>query len=309
MAKASPAALGALLSLALSGPALAANDFRDVAVISATINMVLESERSGVKVNWSNPDTGNSGYVVAERTFFLDPRSPCRDYRRSMRSAGGETVIVTGTGCRTSDGRWELDEQAQTKPAGAEPPRGTATASTGSRRSAVGGSPAGDERPEPPTPLLRGGGETTRSASRTTRVGEPDEPRPEPAAPPAAPPAAEVPGRTPTGSGATAATGRQPLPSTPPPRTISPPPEPVVLQPQPAEPRRAAPEPEPEPEAVAAPAPTARPEPPAPKTPAEERETASSAASSAPAGPKAGPKATSKAEPRVTLRLPSKSEG
>lgn len=288
MAKARPATLGALLVLALAGPALAANDFRDVAIISATINMVLEGERSGVKVDWSNPETGNSGYVVAERTFFLNPQSPCRDYRRSMRTAAGETVMVTGTGCRQPDGRWELDEQPTAQPSGS-----LASRSPGSeapkRRSAIGGSPASEPKPEPPTPLTRRSSGTPRSSGRPARVGEPVETRSEPVARAPAPVS-----RAPVPSSG----GVQPGPSAP---------EPVVRAPEPLTPParepapQAAPEPEPEPEPVARVA-TPKAEPPR-KAPAESRTAAKSAPAPKPAA------AQPKDEPRVSVSLPSKSEG
>lgn len=115
--------------------ASATSDFRDVALVSATISHVLERERTGVEVSWSNPDTGNAGSVVAERTYYIDGRTPCRDYRRTMRGSGGETLLVRGTGCRTAAGRWRLDEHSDTDVAAAPPPEPEV--------------PHGDSRPAP----------------------------------------------------------------------------------------------------------------------------------------------------------------
>lgn len=278
MAKARPATLSALLVLALTGPSLAANDFRDVAIVSATITMVLESERSGVKVPWSNPETGNSGYVVAERTFFLDPKSPCRDYRRSMRNAAGETLVVTGTGCRTPDGRWELDEEAKAQPAGSLASRDPGTGAE-PRRSAIGGSPGAEPRPEPPTPLTRSRSGSTRVTSRPVEVGEPTESGP-------------------------ATVARAPKPAAPAPEPASSPtaaptplPEPAARAPEPLRPPVAEPEPQTAPPKVT---PKAAP---APKTPPESK----TAARSEPTPPREPP--TSRTEPRVSVSLPSKSEG
>lgn len=276
MAKARPAAFGALLALALAGPSFAANDFRDVAIVSATINMVLEGERSGVKVNWSNPETGNGGYVVAERTFFLDPQSPCRDYRRSMRNAAGETMVVTGTGCRTRDGRWELDEEAKAQPAGAIASTG-ATRSPGPARPSIGGLPGTDPRPEPPTPITGRRSGPTRSATRPAEVGEPEETRPV--------------ART------TEPASRVPAPATDTTTRTAPLPEPVVRAPEPLTPPVVETEPESAPRQATTtviPAPETAPKPKA-------------AARTEPSPPPS--KATSTAEPRVSVSLPRKSEG
>ena len=161
----------AVLALALgSHGASATSDFRDVALVSATISHVLERERTGVEVSWSNPDTGNAGSVVAERTYYIDGRTPCRDYRRTMRGSGGETLIVRGTGCRTAAGRWRLDEQSDSDVAAAPPPEPEV--------------PYGDSRPAPAVeraPLPGSAVEPSWSAG----------PEPEPAAPPASEPTAD----------------------------------------------------------------------------------------------------------------------
>lgn len=114
-------ALAALILAGAAAPAFAAADFRDVAVVFSTISHVLETERSGVEVPWSNPETGNSGYVVAVRTYYIEDRMPCRDYRRSMTSPDGTVMLVTGTGCRSAAGRWRLDENNDAEPAPAGP--------------------------------------------------------------------------------------------------------------------------------------------------------------------------------------------
>ena len=203
MKNAHPAAFGALLILAVGSPALAANDFRDVAIISATINLVLENEPTGVEVKWSNPDTGNKGFVVADRTYYLDPRTPCRAYRRSMLDSSGRTLVVSGTGCRKPDGRWELDEESTAKPASESATR------TASRppRSSIGGSPTSDPRPEPPAPV-------TRERSGASRSGFPA-PNPEPGAAPDTRPTAP--------SAPTVLT--KPLPTASPPDDVEPPAE------------------------------------------------------------------------------------
>jgi surface antigen len=79
--------------------------------VGPLINQALESERTGVAVPWTNPATGSSGTIVVERTFYRDPRTPCRDYRRTIERAAGPMVTIEGTGCRIGPGRWSLDEE------------------------------------------------------------------------------------------------------------------------------------------------------------------------------------------------------
>ena len=90
---------------------LAAQEDPDEAYVGPLINQALESQRTGVAVPWTNPTTGSSGTIVVERTFYRDPRTPCRDYRRTVERAGGAAVAIEGTGCRIGSGRWSLDEE------------------------------------------------------------------------------------------------------------------------------------------------------------------------------------------------------
>jgi surface antigen len=84
----------------------------DEEYVGPLINQALESERTGVQIPWRNPATGSGGMIVIERTFYRDPRTPCRDYRRTLEAPGGApTVEIQGTGCRVGSGRWSLDEE------------------------------------------------------------------------------------------------------------------------------------------------------------------------------------------------------
>ncbi|MEE8270157.1 MAG: RT0821/Lpp0805 family surface protein [Alphaproteobacteria bacterium] len=139
-------AVGWLVLAALPGPAAAAEDFRDVAYLADFVNRVLENERTGDDVAWSNPETGNGGIITIERTYFLDPESPCRDYRRTTEQAGGAQLVMTGTGCRTPAGVWRLDEQVAPPPPAPAPPATPAAATSPPASTApVGpGEPASD---------------------------------------------------------------------------------------------------------------------------------------------------------------------
>lgn len=105
-----------LLSLAAMLPeeAAASVEFRDIPYLQARIGQVLEGEATGAEVEWFNEATGNSGVIRVLRTYFPKPDSPCRDYERVTRQAGGADVVVRGTGCRDSSGRWRLQEEDST---------------------------------------------------------------------------------------------------------------------------------------------------------------------------------------------------
>ena len=119
-----PLALTAvLISLApLAGVPGAAAQVADEEYVEPLLNQALEAERTGVELPWRNPATGSSGIIVIERTFYRDPRTPCRDYRRTLERAGEPAIEVEGTGCRIAPGEWAIDEEAPaSRAAGPEP--------------------------------------------------------------------------------------------------------------------------------------------------------------------------------------------
>ena len=83
---------------------LAAQADEDEEYVGPLVNQALESEKSRLEIPWHNPATGSSGMIMIERTFYRDPRTPCRDYRRTLERAGAPTVEVHGTGCRIATG-------------------------------------------------------------------------------------------------------------------------------------------------------------------------------------------------------------
>ncbi len=101
---------GTFLAAGWCQTVLASENFNDMAYVRQAVQEVLEKYKTGEPYEWSNPDTGNSGVIIAERTFYLDARTPCRDYRRTTVGWGGSSSEVTGTGCRTLQGWWKLNE-------------------------------------------------------------------------------------------------------------------------------------------------------------------------------------------------------
>lgn len=146
-----------------TGAQAATEDARDIAVITPVLNNVLENERSGVEIPWSNPATGRAGTIRVERTFYRGLQ-PCRDYLRTT-TGGGPGYRVRGIGCRLGRLNWGLEETRLEDP----PP--------------AAASPAADPAPK----TADSGAKTARDAS--TRVdspsGEPASVRPprKPAAP------------------------------------------------------------------------------------------------------------------------------
>lgn len=104
--------VAAALFLCLEQRPLGAQDADvDRDYVLSLVNQVLETERTDVEVPWLNPETGNSGRIVVERTFYLEPGKPCREYRRTVERAGSPAVVIEGTGCRTGPEQWNLDEE------------------------------------------------------------------------------------------------------------------------------------------------------------------------------------------------------
>lgn len=122
---------GGLAAIFCLAPGLGwtAEDPRDAKYLEPVLQRVLETARTDVETSWRNPATGNSGSIVVERTFYREPDRPCRDYVRTIESAGAAPEVIRGTGCRNSAGVWQLEEEpeavAATGSRGAPPPAGT----------------------------------------------------------------------------------------------------------------------------------------------------------------------------------------
>jgi surface antigen len=64
----------------------------------------LESVRTGVSSQWTNPDTGHRYAVTPTRTYD-GTTGPCREYSVDA-VIGGKNEKVNGTACRQADGSW-----------------------------------------------------------------------------------------------------------------------------------------------------------------------------------------------------------
>lgn len=150
------------------------DDPRDQGYVTVVINRALETAKTKVDIPWSNPSTGNRGTIVIERTYYQNPSTPCREYRRTVERPSQPTTVIRGTGCRVGAGIWTIDETA----AGSGPPQPPAAAA---------GAPA--EAPAPAAvPAAPAKSERSRPAGRSEKTKPSAEARAEPP-PPKAPPA------------------------------------------------------------------------------------------------------------------------
>jgi surface antigen len=66
----------------------------------------LEYGRAGAPGKWENPETGNSGQVVAGAAYEVN-RLDCREYTHTV-SIGGRTRVSQGIACRQPGGTWRM---------------------------------------------------------------------------------------------------------------------------------------------------------------------------------------------------------
>ncbi|HSO42169.1 MAG TPA: RT0821/Lpp0805 family surface protein, partial [Rhodospirillales bacterium] len=90
--------------------AVLSEDPGDQTYLTIAINEALETRKTDMEIPLRNPDTGSQGTLVIERTYYREPTTPCRDYRRVIERAGAPLSEVRGTGCRIGKALWSLDE-------------------------------------------------------------------------------------------------------------------------------------------------------------------------------------------------------
>lgn len=98
-------AVGAALGGFLGNHLGAKLDARDREAAQRAVYESMEYNRDGAPSSWHNPNSGHSGYVTPDYTYYDDRNRPCRDYTHVMR-VDGEEEVIQGTACRNSDGAW-----------------------------------------------------------------------------------------------------------------------------------------------------------------------------------------------------------
>ena len=85
----------------------ASMDANDKQQMGSTFQTALERAPTNQPVEWSNPETGNSGVTVPTSTHKQPDGRYCREYQHKIRVAG-ELSHSYGTACRQVDGTWEI---------------------------------------------------------------------------------------------------------------------------------------------------------------------------------------------------------
>jgi surface antigen len=81
-------------------------DQRDQLLLRQATQRSLETQPDGAALPWRNSDTGNSGYIVPQRTYQAD-NTYCREYQTTV-VVGGRSEKGFGTACRQPDGSWRI---------------------------------------------------------------------------------------------------------------------------------------------------------------------------------------------------------
>lgn len=89
------------------GEGLALRQPEDSAIFKTSLNQVLETQVSGMVIDWYNPDTGRGGKIMPTRTFKVDNGQYCREFQDTRRLYD-ETVQENGIACRVGQGEWRI---------------------------------------------------------------------------------------------------------------------------------------------------------------------------------------------------------
>jgi surface antigen len=87
----------------------------DIAMVRPLVREGLTGKPVGTVLAWNNPESQNSGTVKLLKTFKSQGRE-CRRVQyvvKPGRQAAAEAQSYVLTNCRSSDGTWQLDQQAR----------------------------------------------------------------------------------------------------------------------------------------------------------------------------------------------------
>jgi len=71
-------------------------------------NTELASAEKGAVLNWTNPETGNSGIIRPVHTYNVADGRVCKGYRSTVAFSADTVQSGTGTACLTADGSWQI---------------------------------------------------------------------------------------------------------------------------------------------------------------------------------------------------------
>ena len=75
-----------------------------------TTHNTLNTYPTGQSAQWSNPQSGHSGYVVPTSNTYYSSSfgQDCREYRQAIYVEGEQYETAVGTACRQYDGTWHI---------------------------------------------------------------------------------------------------------------------------------------------------------------------------------------------------------
>ncbi|MFZ4761747.1 MAG: RT0821/Lpp0805 family surface protein [Alphaproteobacteria bacterium] len=100
--------LGTLLGAWAGSEVGASLDKADQGYLQQSTERALETAQTGSEVRWSNPDSGNSGYITPTRTWQDQANGEyCREFTQNI-NVGGKKQSGVGVACRQPDGSWRI---------------------------------------------------------------------------------------------------------------------------------------------------------------------------------------------------------
>ncbi len=66
-----------------------------------------QSAPVGEPISWNNPESGNSGEVIATKDGYSESGKYCREYQQTI-FVGGKEETAYGNACQQPDGSWEI---------------------------------------------------------------------------------------------------------------------------------------------------------------------------------------------------------
>ncbi|MEM6811525.1 MAG: RT0821/Lpp0805 family surface protein [Pseudomonadota bacterium] len=97
---------GALIGALVGSEVGRSLDRADMTYLANANQRALEAP-VGEQITWNNPDSGNSGSVVAVRDGSDTAGRYCREYQQTI-YVGGQQETGFGTACQMPDGTWEI---------------------------------------------------------------------------------------------------------------------------------------------------------------------------------------------------------
>lgn len=102
-------AVGTLLGAGLGSSVGASLDRADMQYYNSTAQNALETQPAGQALPWSNPQSGNSGYITPQNYYQTPTGQYCREYSQTI-NIGGRIEEGVGRACRQPDGTWRIAE-------------------------------------------------------------------------------------------------------------------------------------------------------------------------------------------------------